>query len=131
MRTHTYIYGLPCPGGASSWKHPRALLTPTAEHPPKESQGQRRVIFSFFFRKMGKNYSEQGTAMNCHNSQIQVCFQLEKEPLHCSQTSLSFPPGGTWQQRQFDPCCLQRLRKYQSSQSLKKISGKKLLKGKV
>lgn len=122
MYAHTRTYT----GGASSWEYPRAVLAPTVEHPPKESRGERRRNFSFF----PQNDSEQDTAMNCRNSQIQLCFQLEKDSLRCSQTSLSFPPGGTWQQRQFDPCCLQRLRKYQSSQSLKKISGKNLLKGK-
>lgn len=61
----------------------------------------------FLLPKTGKNYSEQGTAMNCHNSQIELCLQLEKEPFRCSQISSSFPPGGTWQQGPLHACCLQ------------------------
>lgn len=112
--THIYIHGLPLRRRSILLETALQVSSHSRRSVPRSRVGESgrgspttpaAGVF-FLLPKMGGNYSGQGTAMNCQNSQIQLCFQLEKEPLRCSQTSLSFPPGGTWQQGQFHPCCL-------------------------
>lgn len=72
----------PAPAEHPAWNGAALLTEPgrAGGIPPAPAAG----VF-FLLPKMGGSYSKQSTAMNCQNSQIQLCFQPKKEPLGCSK----------------------------------------------